>query len=265
MKKRAILFALVIPAIFLLVAGSYRRITWNSWSPEAPDARRTLVPVSGSPGFAVVELYTSEGCSSCPPADEVLARIAADYKDNVYVMGFHVDYWDRLGWKDAYSNAVYTRRQQEYGRVLRLSSIYTPQVIVNGEKEMVGSEEKNLRSVIAGDLKRPGGKKIILQASSDGASIKVNYQVADRGGDVLYIALLQSHAETKMGAGENNGRRLQHINIVRDLQTAAAGDAGSVNFALPQGLKGKDCKLIAFLQRNNEGSLSLTGATGADI
>jgi hypothetical protein len=253
MKKRVILFVLVLPAVFLLVVGFF-----SSW--------RSRVPVSeAGPGFAVVELYTSEGCSSCPPADVVLGKIAAEYKDNVYVLGFHVDYWDRLGWKDAFSSAVYTQRQQEYGRVLKLSSIYTPEAVVNGEKEMVGSDEKALRSVIAGDLKKPAGKKIVLHALGAGAAIKVNYQVADRGDDILYIALVQAHAETRVGAGENNGRKLEHVNIVRDLKTAAAGNAGSVEFGLPQGLKAKECKVIAFLQNNKGGGLSLTGAAGADI
>src|SRR4051812_5679316 len=83
-------------------------------------------------GFAVVELFTSEGCSSCPPADEAVANLLASYSANVYVLGFHVDYWNNLGWKDAYSSAGYSQRQQKYGSILHLSSIYTPQAIVNG-------------------------------------------------------------------------------------------------------------------------------------
>lgn len=248
MKKGVILCLLALSGVFLY--------SWRSriWTDQA-----------AGPGFAVVELFTSEGCSSCPAADVVLAKIAAENKENVYVLGFHVDYWDRLGWKDAFSSAAYTQRQQEYGRVLRLSSIYTPQAIVNGEKELVGSDEKVLRSVIAEDLKKPGGKKIVLHAQGVGAAINVNYQVADRGEDVLYIALVQAHAETRVGAGENNGRKLEHVNIVRDLKTAAAGGSGSVDFLAPHGLAAKDCKVIAFLQRNKAGGISITGAGGAEI
>jgi hypothetical protein len=280
MKKRVILLLLALPAGFLLIAGFYRPASTKLVSPETLYSWRSRIPAdaplrieeAAGPGFAVVELFTSEGCSSCPPADAVLARIAAENKDNVYVLGFHVDYWDRLGWKDAFSNAAYTHRQQEYGRVLRLSSIYTPEAVVNGEREMVGSDEKALRSVIAEDLKKPGGKKIVLHAVGAGAgtgagagvTIKVNYQVADRGEDVLYLALVQAHAETKVGAGENNGKKLEHVNIVRDLKTAA-GSAGSVEFAAPQGLTAKDCKVIAFLQSNKGGGITLTGASGADI
>lgn len=232
-----------------------------------PVAGLAIVAVKGAParGFAVVELFTSEGCSSCPPADAVLAKIAAEYKDNVYVLGFHVDYWDRLGWKDVYSNADYTQRQQGYARVFRLSSIYTPEAVVNGGKELVGSDEKGIRSDIEADLQGAEGKKIVLQAAGDGNNIKVNYQVADRGGDILYIALVQSHAATRVGGGENSGRHLEHVNVVRELKTAPAGNSGSVVFALPQGVHAKDCKLIAFLQTNKAGNLSVTGAAGVDI
>src|SRR5450755_1400863 len=81
-------------------------------------------------GFAVVELFTSEGCSSCPPADEAVGRLSG-LKKNVYLLSFHVDYWNYLGWKDLYSNPDYSSRQQEYGNIFHLNSIYTPQIVVN--------------------------------------------------------------------------------------------------------------------------------------
>lgn len=251
MKIPSVLFV-VLPAA-LIAVGLYR------------PASKKDEPKGAGAGFAVVELFTSEGCSSCPPADEVLTKIAAEHKDNVYVLGYHVDYWDRLGWKDVYSSADYTQRQQQYAQVMKLSSIYTPQAIVNGQKEMVGSQEKDLRAVIAEDLAGPAGKKITLRAISKGATIRASFTVEGRGDDILYIALVQSHAETKVGAGENSGRRLQHINIVRELRTAPAGRSGSVDLDIPQGLQAKDCKLIAFLQSNKTGDLSLTGATGTTI
>jgi hypothetical protein len=194
-----------------------------------------------------------------------LARIVAEHKDHVYVLGYHVDYWDRLGWKDAYSSAVYTRRQQEYARVLKLSSIYTPQVVVNGQKEMVGSDDNHLHAVIGDDLDRPRGKKLALQAHTDGKDIRASFTAEGRGDDILYIALVQSHAETSVGAGENSGRRLQHVNIVRDLRAAPAGNSGSVEFSIPAGLQAKDCRLIAFLQNNKANDISLTGACESDI
>ena len=85
-------------------------------------------------GFAVVELFSSEGCSSCPPADELTIKLSKEYKRNVYFLGYHVDYWDHIGWKDKFSKADYTERQRQYAAKFNLNSIYTPQVIVNGKK-----------------------------------------------------------------------------------------------------------------------------------
>src|ERR1700744_6104626 len=104
------------------------------------------VPVTDAgKGFAVIELFTSEGCSSCPPADALVARVQKESNDKpVYILAFHVDYWNRLGWKDVFSSAEYSERQNQYARWLKLSSVYTPQIVVNGRTEFVGSEEANL-------------------------------------------------------------------------------------------------------------------------
>src|SRR6185369_6535980 len=96
------------------------------------------------PGIAVVELFTSEGCSSCPPADDALAAADKAYTGHVYVLGFHVDYWDRLGWKDPFSNASWTERQNRYAGKFDLTSIYTPQAVVNGTTQFTGSEKNRL-------------------------------------------------------------------------------------------------------------------------
>src|SRR6478609_5145412 len=93
-------------------------------------------------GFALIELFTSEGCSSCPAAEEVLEEIQKNYSaKNVLVLGYHVDYWNKLGWKDTFSNASFTQRQEYYSNIFRLNNIYTPQAVVNGEKEFLGSNK----------------------------------------------------------------------------------------------------------------------------
>ncbi len=90
-------------------------------------------------GFALLELFTSEGCSSCPAADALLAKIQQEAQGKpIYVLAYHVDYWDRLGWKDIFSNRDFTRRQNEYGGWMNLNSVYTPQVVINGSNEAVG-------------------------------------------------------------------------------------------------------------------------------
>ncbi|MEO6849831.1 MAG: DUF1223 domain-containing protein, partial [Mucilaginibacter sp.] len=108
-----------------------------------------------SKGFAVVELFTSEGCSSCPPADAVVAKVQKESANKpVYILAYHVDYWNRLGWKDVFSSPEYSARQNQYAHWLKLSSVYTPQVVVNGRTEFVGSEEGALRGAISTNLQK---------------------------------------------------------------------------------------------------------------
>lgn len=145
--------------------------------------------ITSAKGIAVVELFTSEGCSSCPPADEAAIRISRDYPDNVYFLGFHVDYWDDIGWKDEFSNHMFTDRQQKYAGIFNLNSIYTPQVIINGEKEMIGSQETTLRKHISGELKKEAPDSIELNVKVSGENIQVSYDVTAR--KLLNIALVQ--------------------------------------------------------------------------
>jgi hypothetical protein len=115
-------------------------------------SKKDTAKISGK-GFAVLELFTSEGCSSCPPADELLAKIQKEAQGkDIYLLAYHVDYWDRLGWKDVFSNADYSKRQEQYGRWFNSSQIYTPQLIVNGKAEFVGSNEAAIRNAISDQL-----------------------------------------------------------------------------------------------------------------
>src|ERR1043166_8631139 len=107
-------------------------------------------------GFAVVELFTSEGCSSCPPADNLMAALAKKYADRpVLFIGMHIDYWNRLGWKDEFSQHIFTERQNEYGHYLRSDQAYTPQAIVNGRMQMIGSGRIGLIAAIDENLSMP--------------------------------------------------------------------------------------------------------------
>lgn len=217
-------------------------------------------------GVAVVEWFTSEGCSSCPPADEVMARLDREFEGAVYFLGFHVDYWDYIGWKDTFSKAAYTERQRRYSDVFNLNSIYTPQAVVNGKTELVGSKENQLRSAIQQALKDSAASGIRLQArKNDETNIIVSYTVSNAGGSDLYIALVQSEAITNVKRGENRNRKLAHINIVRELKAIAVNRNanGVADFKIPQGLTSKDIKLIAFMQDRK--SLHITGAAKAVV
>ena len=211
-------------------------------------------------GFAVVELFTSEGCSSCPPADQLVARIQQEEKDQpVYILAFHVDYWDRLGWKDAFSDHRYTQRQNKYASWLKLQSIYTPEIVVNGRDEFVGSQEKTLRSAILSGLgQTPTAEIEISDVRSAGGKVSWHYKVSSGvRNSSLIVAIVQRSATTEVKAGENGGRTLEHVQIVRNLSTISIGrdasGAGSVD--LPQGSIGGRAELIGFVQDDTDGQI----------
>jgi len=210
--------------------------------------------ITDDKGFAVVELFTSEGCSSCPAAEKALSRLHDEYKD-VCFLEFHVDYWNYLGWKDEYSNKTYTKRQQDYAQTFGLNSTYTPQAIVNGNKEMVGSDNNKLQNAIQQSLKHKQSVKLEIKAVSTGKSLTVSYNVGEVDG-LLNIALVQLHAETDVKRGENSGRKLTHTNVVRVFKTIPIEKGQSnVVIELPDGLSKNDCHIIGYLQKNGDGEI----------
>jgi hypothetical protein len=216
-KMNAISRASVAAVLLALAAGAAK---------QAGVARATRVAPAGS-GIAVVELFTSEGCSSCPPADALLERLVheADRSGRrVYGLSFHVDYWDRLGWRDPFSNADHTRRQSQYARRFGLKSLYTPQVVVNGDGECVGSNAAAVRAQIDRSLSRASEVTPQFSVAASGRELRVRCNVphAPRGA-TLNLAWVQSSAVSTPDAGENGGRTLRHANVVRDLRTVALG------------------------------------------
>ena len=213
-------------------------------------------------GFAVVELFTSEGCSDCPPADAVIAKIEKESADKpIYILAFHVDYWNRLGWKDIFSTSEYSRRQNQYAEWLHLSSVYTPQVVVNGSKEFVGSEEGTLRNTIKSDLQSNAEAKVSLNdIKVEGNKATMQYKAdGDLNNSTLLVAVVERSAVSKVERGENGGRTLAHVQIVRSFTNVPARPNGSTTVTLPPGFNVKDYELIAFVQNTSTGVI--TGAT----
>ncbi|MEP6684351.1 MAG: DUF1223 domain-containing protein [Parafilimonas sp.] len=213
-------------------------------------------------GFAVVELFTSEGCSSCPSADEAVAKLLKAHNRNVYVLGYHVDYWDNLGWKDIFSNAAYTQVQRNYAKTFKLSSVYTPQIVVNGTEQFVGSDEKKLNEAVDKDLQQSATGKLVIDAKAIDKEVTVNYST-DATNARFKVALIQLSAEDRIQRGENSGATLHHVNIVRDLQTVPAASNGKIMLNIPAGLEVKDCRVIAFTQNINDSKI--TAATEVNI
>ncbi len=213
------------------------------------------------PGFAVIELFTSEGCSSCPPADETLAEIQQEYKDkNVLVLGFHVDYWDRLGWKDPFSSADFTSRQEYYTGIFSLSSAYTPEAVVNGESEFVGSDKIKITNSIEDALKIKSNSSVKLKAmQNNSGKIEVNYSIEGNNStqDQLVLLLIQKAASNNIKRGENEGKTLHHINIVRKISylPARSGEE-KLALILPPGLKKEEVFIAAFIQNKKTGNIT---------
>lgn len=232
----------------------------------ASNRHRSNTP-DNNKGFAVVELFTSEGCSSCPPADAVVAKIQKESNDKpVYILAYHVDYWNRLGWKDVFSEAAYSHRQSQYSAWLHLNGVYTPQIVVNGKTEFVGSEEGTLRNAIKTNLQIQATVQIALSdVKVDGGKVSLHYQAeGNTHKTVLLVAIVQKQAQTKVERGENAGHTLSHVQIVRSLQSINLNSStGYETIALPKGVDPKGTELIAFLQNTVTGTIS--GATRAEF
>ncbi|WP_221452762.1 DUF1223 domain-containing protein [Mucilaginibacter sp. FT3.2] len=240
----------------------------SAFTSHKSTAKKAGVKVAGN-GFAVVELFTSEGCSSCPPADELVARIQKENNDNpVYILAFHVDYWNRLGWKDVFSSADYSKRQNQYASWLKLQSVYTPQIVVNGRKEFVGSEEGTLRNAITAGLRAAPAGKLILNAQNSQGHVTVQYKTEGvEKNTTLLLALVQKVAQTKVQRGENGGRTLSHVQIVRKVQTEplSAGGNGSATIALPDGFNARGYEVIGFIQNTVNGSILAAAKSGFEV
>lgn len=205
--------------------------------------------------FALVELYTSEGCSSCPPADELVGKFSGE-AENVIVLSYHVDYWDNLGWKDGYSSPLYSGRQKEYGNYFNLNSIYTPQIIVNGEVEFVGSDEGRLKESVLKSLQEVPAEEIGLQVKQESNRIAVTINTDGVGENELNLALVQKHGTDFVQRGENSGKKLNHYFIVREFQTQP--DRRSTHpyyLNIPPGLHGADLLVVAFIQNKKTGHI----------
>ncbi|HJW93426.1 MAG TPA: DUF1223 domain-containing protein [Thermoanaerobaculia bacterium] len=194
----------------------------NVTSQPAPLASR----IGSSP--VVVELFTSQGCSSCPPADELLGRIARDasLRGRVIPLAFHVDYWNHLGWRDPFSSAEWSQRQSDYVRALGISGAYTPQAVVDGRREFIGSDERRLFGAIEEASKRAANASLSIEA--DVAHINAPRELE-------LIALTVGDAQTtNVARGENGGRTLTNYAIVQKL-TRVGNVRGKADRALPAG------------------------------
>ena len=225
----------------------------------AKETKSTSVTGSYAP-VAVLELFTSEGCSSCPSADKLLPQLAK-LDSNIIPLSFHVDYWNRLGWTDQFSSSEYSERQRSYAKQLNLESVYTPQLVVNGEYELVGSNRANAETAIKKALKEKSQVQIdISDVKITGNKVSFTSMASgDFKKTDLLAVLIQKQATTKVRAGENGGATLSHINIVRAFSSQGAAQKNIFELIIPEKLTMDDWQLIVYAQQKSD--LKITGAT----
>jgi hypothetical protein len=215
----------------------------------------------------VVELFTSEGCSSCPPADELLGRLRGELSVNnvqVIPLGFHVDYWDGLGWKDRFSSAKFTKRQEQYAQALKVEGPYTPEMVVDGAVEFVGNDAGRAQSTIRQQASQLETAQVkIASAGTDQLSIQVKGPAASAsssGGNALVmLAITEDNLSTQVGSGENGGRTLHHAAVVRELRQVGTLNNGAIETTVPLKLekdwKRNDLHAVVFVQNGPSGKI----------
>ena len=214
------------------------------------DSMKTIS--TGVKQAAVLELFTSQGCSSCPSADRLLDIYSS--KENIIALSFHVDYWDRLGWKDRYSSNEYTQRQYKYASALK-SSVYTPQLIINGESQMVGSDAKKIDNTLKKAWSQDTNSDISIQhVSISNGKATINYTISGNTGNfLLNIAIVEKRTITNIKSGENGGVTLSGTNVVRNFKTLIKPTDGKNTYSMdvPTGIDLKNMSVVLYLQETN--------------
>jgi hypothetical protein len=174
---------------------------------------------AGAGGPVLVELFTSQGCNSCPPADAYLGDLAK--RRDVVALAFHVDYWDYIGWKDPFADAAWTARQRAYARSLGTAQIYTPQMVIDGGRHAVGSDRRAVERLIAEAAKRER-PTLELARHAGGLDLRID----GAGAGEVWIVGYDPRHETKVARGENAGRTLTEFNVVRGLRKVETWPGG---------------------------------------
>jgi hypothetical protein len=206
----------------------------------------------------LVELFTSEGCSSCPPADKALAMLRSEQpyaNAEIITLAFHVDYWDRLGWKDDFSSKFFTQRQENYADSLQSDGSYTPQMIVDGRNEFVGSNLAKISLAMNAAPKNEKGKIELDFTKESNLKIKFSELPAHKDASIN-VAIAEDNLSTDVKRGENGGRKLEHDSVVRELKSIGSITSDQKSFEIETQLefnakwKRKDLRIVVFAQEN---------------
>lgn len=246
------------------------------WAARAD--RPAAAPARAADSNVLVELFTSEGCSSCPPADDVLSDLMRRQLVpgvHVLALGEHVDYWDRLGWRDRFSSEQFSSRQTNYdARVFHANQVYTPQLVVDGQYEQVGSDLKAVMRAITQAAQAPKATvAVTVERAGAGRDLDLSLNVNAPPGLTLHeavdvvVAVTEDNLTTSVARGENSGRNLRHTGVVRTLTTIATLTertwSGRASVPWQSAWKLADVRVIAFLQERQ--SRRIVGAGVATL
>ena len=222
----------------------------------APQVKNNVIVSTRSTSSDVlVQLFTSQGCSSCPPADKLLGQMSDKYQGkDVYFLAYHVDYWDRLGWKDPFSQKKFTQKQYKYASTFNLNSVYTPQAVVNGTYQFTGSDSAGMQTAIT---RSSGGNAVTrrltlsLSVPAD-KSLKVDYSANDlQNGEKIYLALYLKKVVTVVAKGENRGRDLTNFNTVLAEKDSPKAE-GNIAFSIPENMDVQDMSILGYIQGDDQ-------------
>lgn len=260
MNLRMAIFFMMCALALVFAAFFFR----NPVSSAESQAWIEQAPAAGEKTPVIIELFTSEGCSSCPPADLLLSQLEEKQPVDgaqIIALSEHVDYWNRLGWADPYSSALFSQRQSAYSQAFGLQDIYTPQMVVDGRVEFVGSRTHKARQAVSEALQTPKAKLSLVlafkaQAREVPVTVRVENLPAISSGDTaeVLLAVAESNLQSNVLRGENSGRKLAHTAVVRKLQNIGSVDSTKPNFSATQNLfleKGwnqDNLKVVAFVQ-----------------
>jgi hypothetical protein len=262
--------AILACAIGARLLGYREALAQTSTAPGASAVPEASADPEDSP--VVLELFTSEGCSSCPPADELLSKIGAS-STGVIPLAYHVDYWDGLGWSDPLSSGQWTARQTVYVRAMKLSGPYTPQIVINGRRQCVGSDPGGIARAIAAARTTPAPGLVTLRMTTPAAgahklNVSVRARVVRTAGDkplIVLLAIYENGLLAKIEAGENNGHQVTYDYTVRKIvpvfelgATQGSSLQNEISVELDPSWKLEHLGVAAFIQ--DESSLAIDGA-----
>lgn len=255
MKKNILIFGIALIGCIILFAMKSLPIITSSKKEIITSAKKS----TEKEAVVLLELFTSQGCSSCPSADELVG----EYRNNpnIIALAYHVDYWNRLGWIDTFSNASYSQRQRDYAEQFKLDGIYTPQLVVNGTVEFVGSNKQKLDDAINIGLSNKNTNTIFVnEVVINDNTLSVNFSSnTSFKNNFFTILLVQNQATTYIKHGENKGLKLTNYNIVRDLvKLSKTNGKQNTILKLPKWFDSKNYSIVILEQDSDNAIIAAT-------